>query len=111
VGLGLFCAGGTQIALAASMPALVAVLMGLVTATFGGVLRDIVCNEVPRAFSDHRPYALCAFAGGWATVGLVAAGAADNVAMLGGAALATLLRVAALLADYRLPSWQPGAEE
>jgi uncharacterized membrane protein YeiH len=63
VGLGLFCAGGTLIALAAQMPAVVAVLMGVVTATFGGVLRDIVCNEVPRAFSDHRPYALCAFAG------------------------------------------------
>jgi hypothetical protein len=32
---------------------------------FGGVLRDIVCNEIPRAFSDHRPYAVCAFVGGW----------------------------------------------
>ena len=63
LGLGLFCAGGTQVALAAQMPALVAVLMGVVTAVFGGVLRDVVCNELPRAFSDHRPYALCAFAG------------------------------------------------
>ena len=37
-------------------------------AVFGGVLRDIVCNEIPRAFSDHRPYAVCAFAGGWVMV-------------------------------------------
>ena len=106
VGLGLFCAGGTQIALAAQMPALVAVLMGVVTAAFGGVLRDIVCNEVPRAFSDHRPYALCAFAGGWLTVGLESAGLAGETALFGGAALAGALRIAALLSGYRLPVWQ-----
>ena len=35
---------------------------GVITATFGGVLRDIVCNEIPSAFRDHRPYAICAFA-------------------------------------------------
>jgi uncharacterized membrane protein YeiH len=111
VGLGLFCAGGTQIALAAQMPALVAVLMGVVTAVFGGVLRDVVCNEVPRAFSDHRPYALCAFAGGWVTVGLESAGLAGEAALFGGAAIAFALRVAALLADYRLPTWQHGPED
>jgi len=43
-GLGLFAASGTQIALDASMPSIVAVLMGTVTAAFGGVLRDVVCN-------------------------------------------------------------------
>ena len=33
------------------------VLMGVVTAVFGGVLRDVVCNEIPSAFADHRPRA------------------------------------------------------
>ena len=47
LGLGLFSAGGTQLALAQGLPPIVAVLMGVVTATFGGVLRDIVCNEIP----------------------------------------------------------------
>ena len=55
LGLGLFAASGTLIALATPLPALVSVLMGVVTAVFGGVLRDIVCNEIPAAFSDHRP--------------------------------------------------------
>lgn len=57
-------------ALLLQMPALVAVLMGLITGVFGGVLRDVVCNEIPTAFHDHRPYAVCAFAGGWVYVGL-----------------------------------------
>lgn len=37
------------------MPLLVAVLMGVTTGVFGGVLRDMVCNEVPTAFSDYQP--------------------------------------------------------
>lgn len=108
LGLGLFAAGGTQIALQAGMPAIVAVLMGMVTAVFGGVLRDIVCNEIPTAFRDHRPYAVCAFAGGWVLVGAAAAGAPDDAALLAGAATATLLRALAIWKDWRLPAWESG---
>ena len=32
------------------------------------VLRDVLVNEVPRAFHDHQPYAAIAFAGGWVLV-------------------------------------------
>ncbi len=109
LGLGLFAASGTQIALAASMPALVAVLMGVVTATFGGVLRDVVCNEIPRAFADHRPYAVCAFVGGWVVVAAQAAGVEAGLALAAGAAVATLLRALALALDWRIPAWRTGA--
>lgn len=110
LGLGLFSAGGTQIALAQGMPAIVAVLMGVVTAAFGGVLRDIVCNEIPRAFSDHRPYAVCAFAGGWVLVGALALGASQGTALLLAAGAASGLRALALLTDFRLPEWSSGAD-
>jgi len=106
VGLGLFSASGTQIALASGVPAIVAVLLGMVTAVFGGVLRDVVCNEIPRAFNDHRPYALCAFVGGWVLVALQALALADWVALLAAALVAGGLRVAALAFDWRLPAWQ-----
>ncbi len=105
LGLGLFAASGTQIALAQGLPAIVAVLMGMVTAAFGGVLRDIVCNRIPAAFSDHRPYALCAFAGGWALVALDRAGAAPWLAVLLAAGLATALRALALWRGWTLPRW------
>ncbi len=110
LGLGLFSAGGTQLALEQSLPAIVAVLMGVVTATFGGVLRDIVCNEIPSAFRDHRPYAVCGFAGGWALVGARALGLDDGTALLAAAALTFGLRAAALATDFRLPAWSPGGE-
>ena len=105
LGLGLFSATGTQLALNQGLPAIAAVLMGVVTATFGGVLRDIVCNEIPTAFSDHRPYAICAFAGAWVLVFAVRAGAPEPWGLAGAAATATLLRALALAYDFRLPRW------
>lgn len=109
LGLGLFSASGTQLALAQDLPSIVAVLMGVVTATFGGVLRDIVCNEIPSAFRDHRPYAVCAFVGGWSLVGARELGVADGAALLIAVAVAFGLRAAALVTDYRLPQWSSGA--
>jgi uncharacterized membrane protein YeiH len=109
LGLGLFAASGTQIALAAQMPALIAVLMGMVTAVFGGVLRDIVCNDIPAAFSDHRPYAILAAAGGVVLVGAQSAGIAPEPALALAAAVTTGLRLLALWRDWRLPAWRAAA--
>lgn len=106
VGLGLFAASGTEIALAAGMPGIVAVMLGMVTGSFGGVLRDIVCNEIPRAFSDHRPYAICAFAGGWVLVACRSFGLEPAHALIAGATCATLLRAASLVFDWKLPAWR-----
>jgi uncharacterized membrane protein YeiH len=108
LGLGLFTAGGTEIALANGMPAMVAVLMGMVTAVFGGVPRDIVCNEIPSAFSDHRPYAVCSFVGGWVLVGAQQAGLPGEVALAVAALTAAGLRGLALLSGWQLPPWRPG---
>lgn len=106
IGLGLFSAHGVQIALDQGLPAIVAVLMGMITAVFGGVLRDIVCNEIPSAFSDHRPYAICAFFGGWVLVGAQAGGLPEAAALLAAAGVTTGLRAWAMLTDFTLPQWR-----
>ena len=111
LGLGLFSASGTQLALAQDLPGIVAVLMGVITATFGGVLRDIVCNEIPTALRDHRPYAVCAFVGGWVLVLAQLAGVPAGVALVLGAACATGLRALALLTGFTLPRWSSGEAE
>jgi uncharacterized membrane protein YeiH len=107
IGLGAFTAGGTQLALNAGVPAVIAVIMGVLTAIFGGVLRDIVVNEIPKAFSDHIPYSVIAFTGGWVVVGLNLAGAEPFVAVVVAAGLTIALRVLALLFGWRLPTWKP----
>ena len=106
LGLGLFTAVGTQIAIDAGMPAIISVILGMVTAVFGGVLRDVVCNEIPRAFSDHRPYAICSFAGGWVMVLAHASELPQWSALLAAAGTASALRVVAVWLDWRLPAWQ-----
>lgn len=107
LGLGLFAASGTQLALAQALPAIVAVLMGVVTATFGGILRDVVCNEIPTALRDRRPYAVCAFAGGWVYVAAAQLAWPSSTAFLLAAGVATGLRAWALLTGYSLPAAQP----
>lgn len=106
IGLGLFSASGTQIALDSGMTAIVAVVLGMMTAVFGGVLRDVVCNDIPRAFNDHRPYAICSFVGGWVLVAAQAFALPGWIALLVAALVATCLRVAAVALDWRLPAWR-----
>jgi uncharacterized membrane protein YeiH len=70
MGLGLFSVLGTQIALDENVAPFVAVLFGVITGTFGGVIGDIACNEVPNLFRPATPlYATCAFVGGWVLLG------------------------------------------
>jgi uncharacterized membrane protein YeiH len=106
IGLGAFAAGGTQLALSAQVPAIIAVIMGVMTAIFGGVLRDIVVNEIPKAFSDHIPYSVIAFAGGWVVVALNYLMVETFVAVAIGAIFTIVLRILALLFGWRLPSWK-----
>lgn len=106
IGLGAFTAGGTQLALNAGVPAVISVIMGVLTAIFGGVLRDIVVNEIPKAFSDHIPYAVIAFTGGWVVVGLNLLNADAFVAVAIGAIFTIVLRALALLFGWRLPIWK-----
>ena len=50
LGLGLFTVLGLEKTLALGLDPAVAVVMGAVSATFGGVLRDLLCNEIPLVF-------------------------------------------------------------
>ncbi|GAB3757641.1 trimeric intracellular cation channel family protein [Ramlibacter monticola] len=109
LGLGLFAASGTQLALAQDMPSIVAVLMGVVSATFGGILRDVVCNDIPTALRDRRPYAVCAFVGGWVYVLAMQLAWTQGAAFLLAAGTATGLRAWALLSGYSLPGGQTAA--
>jgi uncharacterized membrane protein YeiH len=106
LGLGLFTAAGVNQSLALGQPELVAVMMGVITGVFGGVLRDMVCNEIPTVFKDHRPYAVCAFTGAWVYVALWSMDWPGWVALLMCVAVTAGSRVLALRRDWQLPSWR-----
>jgi uncharacterized membrane protein YeiH len=102
VGLGLFAVASVSQALAAGMPLFVAAMMGVITGIFGGVLRDIVCNEVPMVFRDGKPYAICAFFGCWFYIGLQYTNVSDDFALWSSAALITALRLISWKFDLKL---------
>lgn len=106
LGLGIFAAGGTQIALQSGMPALVAVLMGTFTAVMGGVLRDLAVREIPRAFFDHQPYSVIAFAGSWVVVLGDVLKLDQTASVYVSAALIIAVRVLAVVFNWRLPAWR-----
>jgi uncharacterized membrane protein YeiH len=95
IGLGFFSVTGTALALALGQPAIVAVLMGVMTGVCGGLLRDIILNEVPMVLRDGRPYALAAAIGCAFYLLLVKAGADPNIASWVSAALIVAVRLAA----------------
>jgi uncharacterized membrane protein YeiH len=106
-GLGLFAISGASLALVAGMPAIIAVLMGAITAVFGGVLRDVLCNEIPKVFHDHRPYTLCIFIGCPVFLGLHALDVAPQISTGAGICTITGLRLLAVARGWKIPAWPP----
>lgn len=64
VGLGIFSVLGSVQSLQVHPKSyFIAVLMGVITGTFGGIIRDIVGNKVPTVFQKSQLYATCSMAG------------------------------------------------
>jgi uncharacterized membrane protein YeiH len=102
VGLGLFAVAGVSQAQQANMPIFIASMMGVITGIFGGVLRDIVCNEVPMVFRDGKPYAICAFIGCWMYIVMQKTSVSDDFALWTSAMAITLMRLLTWRFDMRL---------
>jgi len=59
LGLAAFCIVGVQVAANRGLAPTLWVVSGLMTATFGGIIRDVICGEQPRIMYPHRSlYAL-----------------------------------------------------
>lgn len=104
IGLGLFSVTGTSLALVAGMTPTVAVMMGIISAVAGGVLRDVLCNEVPMIMRDRSPYATCSFVGCWIYVGLTSWQAQPEVGLLVGALSIILMRLLSWQFGWKLPN-------
>jgi uncharacterized membrane protein YeiH len=105
IGLALFAITGTQIALDLNAPWLVASLLGVTTGVVGGVLRDVLCNEVPLIFVPGEPYASAAWAGALTLIGLQAFGMSPVIAAWSGMAVVLALRLIGVVFAIRLPTY------
>lgn len=97
VGMALFTVIGTGIALQLGFSWLIAALMGVVTAVCGGIIRDVLCNEIPLIFRTEI-YATASLAGALLMIALSqGAGLSHDAASV----LAMLAIVAVRLAAIR----------
>lgn len=110
LGLALFTVSGTRIALEAGLPWLTAVVMGAITGTAGGVIRDVVVDELPLVLRRDL-YATASLAGGVTFVGLTTFALPVLPAALAGAAVVVALRLAAIVWGLHLPVFRLTEEE
>jgi len=103
LGLGLFSASGASVADQAGVHWFISALLGVTTGVFGGVMRDIICNEIPHVFTRTELYATCAFAGACSFLVIIAAGGNEIAAVLSCIALTFVLRMLAIGYKIRLP--------
>ena len=109
IGLALFAVTGAEKAAQAGAGSTVAVAMGVITATFGGIVRDLLGGESPVILS-REIYASAALAGAAILVVLTAAGAPREWAAGSGFAIALVIRAAALRNGWSLPRYRQRPE-
>src|SRR5690606_19331735 len=68
IGIGLFTAAGIELALRTGANNLYALIMGIITATFGGLIADIFCGYPPLLLRKGELYATACAAGGLAFI-------------------------------------------
>ncbi|MBB5504981.1 trimeric intracellular cation channel family protein [Paraburkholderia atlantica] len=105
IGLGLFAVSGAQKALTYGHNAELAILLGVVSAVGGGVMRDVVLSRVP-AILEREIYASAALFGAAVQVGFAYAGWTDWWTPWFATLACVLVRLASLRYGWRLPVFQ-----
>ncbi len=103
IGLGLFTAAGIEMSLAANLNDGYAVIMGVISATFGGFIADIISNEIPNLLKRGELYATACLAGGLSYIGLQYAPITKDYNLLICVCIVVVLRVVSKWKRLRLP--------
>jgi uncharacterized membrane protein YeiH len=105
IGLAIYSIVGAELTLQSDRPPAVAVVMGTVTGTAGGVLRDLLCNDVPILFREGYLYATAAIVGATTYVLLKDEIGADYAGYLGMVVVA-VLRLGSIALRWDLPKFR-----
>jgi uncharacterized membrane protein YeiH len=103
LGLAFFAISGAQVAETRNVAPVVIVIMGTITGVFGGVLRDVLCNEIPMILRKGNIYATAAIVGITIYVASLRLGLGNVAASVLGMATIATLRVAAIVWSLTLP--------
>ena len=97
---------GVGVAMLMSQPAVIIVIMGIATGCLGGLLRDVVCNEVPMVLRQGELYVTAACFGAIAGVAAQAVTTFEIPSLLVCGVVTFLLRAGSLLFGWKLPVYK-----
>jgi uncharacterized membrane protein YeiH len=103
LGLAAFSVAGAQIAQRSGLNPVSGVALGMITGSFGGVLRDVLTAEIPLLFRQGALYASAAIAGTSVYFVLDAVGVPRQAATLVGMAVVAIVRFASIWWELKLP--------
>lgn len=103
VGMSLFAVTGAAKAMSLGHGFIVVVIMGAITASAGGLLRDVIANEEPLVLKEGELYATCALAGSAVYFAAISLGAPEAIAFAAGMATAFISRAVAIIFGIKLP--------
>ncbi|UWQ50010.1 trimeric intracellular cation channel family protein [Leisingera caerulea] len=104
--LAIAVSAGTGAAIALGKEPVIVVLMGMATGSLGGLMRDVVCNEVPLVLKQGELYITCAMAGAITAVLAISAGLELRFALLACAGVCWTLRAGSILFGWHLPVYK-----
>lgn len=103
IGIALYTIVGVEKGIAAGFPPVICVALGTMTACFGGVIRDILCNEIPIIFRKEI-YATACILGGTVYFLLLKTSLSSDLIIIISGLLVILVRILAVVFKLSLPS-------
>ena len=107
IALGVAVPAGVGVALAGDFGPVIIVIAGVITGTMGGLIRDVVGNEVPLILKGSELYLTAAFGGALAALLLVWLGLPRPMALIGCGLATFVLRAGAMIWGWSLPAYRP----
>lgn len=104
LGLALFAALGTEICLKFETGPLVAIMLGVTTAVTGGMIRDVICNEIPLILS-REIYATAAFVAAVCYVIADGAGLGEQLSLVIAVVAGFAVRALGIIYGWSLPTF------
>lgn len=104
LGLVVFTIIGCNVALEMGQPTIIVIVSGLVTGIVGGILRDVLCNDVPLVFSSEL-YATVAIVSGLLYTYGLQYGIVHDFLIIGVLVIGFSLRVAAIVFKLEMPKF------
>lgn len=110
IGLGVFTITGVEIGIQNGLSPIISIALGALTGTFGGVIRDILCNEIPVIFRKEI-YATASLAGGLAFILFFQLGFNQDVIYILTSLIIIVIRLLVVKYKISLPSFHLSSEK